>query len=177
MSQPFKLELHIAPLWETIHEIRDKMAVDERIRKHGEELVQATAMVASELLENAIKYGYNSPDGEGVRFTLDITDKEVVVSVLNGVAPNHSLEGLKGILDRIKGSANPMELYTERLMAIANNPKGQESGLGLYRIAYEGEFKLQYEITDKAVKIIARRMGRAYVPQPAEAGHVRLALV
>ena len=45
----------------------------------------------------------------------------------------------------------------ERLHEIAQNPKSGKSQLGLYRIAYETEYLLNYEISGKKLIITATK--------------------
>ena len=157
MSENLNVTLRIPPLWETINEIREKIASDDRIKKHGSDLLNAAMMVASELLENAVKYGFHNPDMQAVEFNLDITDTGIRIEVSNAIGPNHDLGKFKKIITDIMNSDNPGELYFKRVMEIVENPKGTGSCLGLYRIAYEGEFSLNYESSSQTLKIIATR--------------------
>lgn len=156
MNENLKIEFKIPPLWETINDIRNKISADDRV-KDDEEILNATTMVASELLENAIKYGHHSQDFSAVEFSLDITDQEIRIQVKNAYHGDHKIDVLKKNIEKIRTSENPGDLYCERLIEIANNPKQNESGLGLYRIAYEGEFSLELENTDNVVIVTARR--------------------
>lgn len=157
MSEQLEIDLEIPPLWDTINEIRAKIAEDERIKNHGEEFINASVMVASELLENAVKYGYHNDPGQGVAFNLVVDDESITIEVTNGVPPDFQAEKMLKLVEEIKNSENAELLYTNKLMEIASNPKRGESGLGLLRIAYEGEFFLDCEYEHPILKIKAKR--------------------
>lgn len=156
MSEDLSIQFKIPPLWETINDIRRKIAADDRV-KDNQDLLNATTMVASELLENAIKYGHHAPDFAAVEFNLDLVDREIRIQVKNAYHGDHSIEGLKRNIEKIRTAANPGDLYCDRLIEIANNPRQTGSGLGLFRIAYEGEFGLELEQDDHVVTVTARR--------------------
>ena len=157
MTKPLNIELEIPPLWDTINSIRSKIAQDKRITIHGEDLINATLMVASELLENAVKYGYHNDTAQGVNFNLHVEDNLIAIEVLNAVAPEFDIKVVSEKIDGIKNSNDPAALYTDKLLEIASNPKKGESGLGLLRIAYEGEFSLDYEFNNGLLSIKAKR--------------------
>lgn len=157
MPEPFHIEFSIPPMWETINGIRETISRDERVRNQGETLVNATVMVASELLENAVKYGFHNSDMPAVQFALDIGQDEVKIIVANALSPGANLSRFREILQAIQDSRNPEKLYTDRLLEIANNPIPGDSGLGLYRIAYEGGYNLKFVEQDSILTVYASR--------------------
>ena len=60
-------------------------------------------------------------------------------------------------INKIKNSPNLGELYMERLQEIALNPKSGKSQLGLFRIAYETGFTIDYEISGKKLIVKATK--------------------
>jgi hypothetical protein len=60
-------------------------------------------------------------------------------------------------IDEIRNSDDPAELYTRRLQELMDNTVKGKTQLGLYRIAYEGEFSLSYRIDNSRLTIIAER--------------------
>ncbi len=148
------IKVLINPTWNVISEIRKKTA--DLLKNYGQSLLDATMMVASELMENAVKYGQAVPNESMIEFQLSVNNT-IIIKVTNGVITEKHIETAMMHIDRIKNSDDPGLLYTERLKELLENPKQGVSQLGLYRIAYEGEFKLDYSFKDNLLTIIAQR--------------------
>jgi hypothetical protein len=107
------------------------------------------AMVAQELLENAVKYGAHRED-ERVVLTLRVAPEDVTIEVRNraGVDEEH-LRRFDQAIQRIRGYQDPFEAYVERLKHVSSRPYAHgESGLGLTRIAYEGRCALDFWVDE-----------------------------
>lgn len=146
MTQTGPLKLHISPAWEAIDGVRD--AVIAFLREHGEDegLVASVSMVACELTENAIKYG-RFRDGDGVEIAVGRSDAAVTVEVRHRTSQEDMprLTRLDRAIQWIRGFQDPFEAYVARLKEVAlQPPQSGESGLGLVRIAYEGESSLDF---------------------------------
>lgn len=143
------MKVRIAPEWDNIRTLWDPS------RKYLEEAgldrdtVDALAMVIQELLENAVKYG-QFKSGDDVRLTVHVRRREVTVEVVHPVASDETqLRKLDHVIQWIRGFQNPFEAYVERLKAVAaTTPQRGESGLGLVRIAYEGQSILDFYVND-----------------------------
>ncbi|MBI5497750.1 MAG: ATP-binding protein [Deltaproteobacteria bacterium] len=124
-----------------------------------EETVYALSMIAQELLENAVKYGHYPDDAHGIAVSLRVLKSEATVEVKSPAGPDDApLRRLDDTIQWIRGFQSPFEAYMERLKAVAMSPpSGGASGLGLVRIAYEGQAVLdfyinpQYELAVSAV--------------------------
>jgi hypothetical protein len=149
------LKYYIYPTWDIVHKI------EENAGKHFQGLdiniKEATMMVITELIENAVKYGAAIPGQEGVEFKFTIEKNKITTSISNGIISEKDVIPVKNHIDKIKASDSPMELYINRLKELLNNPIEGVSQLGLYRIAYEGQFKLDYKIENNILTIIATR--------------------
>jgi hypothetical protein len=109
------------------------------------------AMVAGELLENAVKYG----DWSGVsgvddqRFRLRVWGKgrAAQVSVENPVrrGDSHAEEVLR-TLGWLRGFPSAGDAYRAKLLEIAASREPARSKLGLVRVAYEGNCQLTAEL-------------------------------
>lgn len=110
------------------------------------------AMTAHELLENAAKYSNGAK--AVLRLSLDAgnPDGRVTVSPINETTPLH-IERLRQLLERLNAAPDPM-IHYQQLMR-ENARKDEESGLGLARIAAEGEMTMGLEITGATVAVIA----------------------
>lgn len=157
MSKEVDFTYNIEPVWDAVKEIRDKVeALLATVRK---ELSYASKMVTSELIENAIKYGsaVDSVKTKGIGFEFSVSDNQIRIKVTNRIISEKDYENVKTHIGIITETNNPKEIYVQRLAQLMENPKIGESQLGLYRIAYEGEFDLQYEFNDGVLTIIATR--------------------
>ncbi len=161
MSKPVRYKQTIQPLWSIVRQVRDK--VEAILAPAGEEISYACKMVASELVENAVKYGITG-DGQGVNgieFELSMVDREIVITVKNRVASEDHLKNARNHIDVINASGDPQQLYVERLKVLVEEPGGRgASQLGLYRIAYEGGFDLAYVVAGDVLTVIATRAMR-----------------
>lgn len=113
------------------------------------------AMVAGELLENAVKYA-RFQDGEVLVFRMrvwGVMGGESHVQVSNAAEP----ESAQVVLDtvaRIKAVTNVADLFRERLLEIAVSPR-RMSRLGLLRIAHEGRCRLDAAMKGDVLTITA----------------------
>jgi hypothetical protein len=114
------------------------------------------AMIAAELLENAIKYG--KWDGSAPLLHLRVWGQEgqAAVQVENPVDPSsNSTQALLETIQWLNGFSTPEDAYRERLLEVAKAPRKSNlvSRLGLTRIAYEGNCKLQAEFDGGNVRV------------------------
>jgi hypothetical protein len=109
----------------------------------------ALAMVAGELVENAIKYGdWTSADDQRFRLRVWGEGRSAHVLVENPVPHNNgSAAEVLNTLGWMRGFRSPIEAYHARLLEIAAAaPEDGNSKLGLVRIAYEGNCVLTAEL-------------------------------
>ena len=144
--------LTLKPKWEKIEDARitcDQFLTQAEV---SAEKVQAVTMVISELIENAIKYGSFSPSGDEIIAKITVAENIITVEVLNPVEKgNHRhLKELDRVIQWIRGFQNPFEAYIERVQEVSKKPlKDYESGLGLARIAYEGQSIIDFFLNDE----------------------------
>jgi Family of unknown function (DUF6272) len=115
-------------------------------------------MAALELAENVLKHGAGRGAGS---MTMAEENGEVVVCTENGV---HSAQTAQAVRQRIERIAEKgaRQLYVTRMLEIMQHPEPNSAGLGLLRIAYEGDFQLSCEIFGDRLRIQARR--RVHAP-------------
>ncbi len=162
MDHTIHFSRHLTPLWDGIKQIRN--TIDEVLDRYPDEVRNASKMTASELMENAVKYGTSVDQDTGISFELTATDRLVTITVTNRLLNTQDGEDAIQHLDIIKASENPETLYLRRLQALMNDMSLQKTQLGLYRIAYEGQFRLSYTcdrhlISITAVRSIASKQG------------------
>jgi hypothetical protein len=155
------LELQIAPEWETLKASWERcraMLVEAGVS--ADEAYQL-AMVAQELLENAVKYGAFEA-GDHVSVGIKVTREDVVVEVKSKVGVDDAhLRRFDQRIQWIRGFQDPFEAYVERMKIVSAQPYSDgESGLGLTRIAYEGRSVIDFYVDEDntlAVSAVHRR--------------------
>jgi hypothetical protein len=136
----------IPPDWDAIDGVRAQVISYLRGRSEEPAVVDAIAMVVTELTENAIKYGRFQIHPR-VAISLEVGEHAITVEVRNPTSSEDMAQ--LGRLDRtiqwIRGYQDPFEAYLARLQEVSmQNPDSAESGLGLVRVAYEGESSLDF---------------------------------
>jgi hypothetical protein len=110
---------------------------------------QSLAMVAGELVENAIKYGdWTSADDRRFRLRVWGEGRSAHVLVENPVPYNNgSAAEVLNTLGWMRNFRSPIEAYRAKLLEIAAADREDgNSKLGLVRIAYEGNCVLTAEL-------------------------------
>ena len=90
-----------------------------------------------------------------MEISLDLSGKECVIRITNNCNNPDMIEALFKMLKKLK-EGDPFELYVDRLQQLKDHPDGY-SRMGMLRIVYEGEFKLDGEIDGDRVTLTARR--------------------
>lgn len=145
------LELILPPEWDAVRAAWDPCRGVLVRSGLGDDEAYSLAMVAQELLENAVKYG--TREGEGITLSLRLDDGDVTVEVRSRLGEDDShLRTFDRTVQWIRGYQDPFEAYVERLKAAAAGPyEPGGSGLGLARIAYEGRCALDFFVDAASV--------------------------
>ena len=116
----------------------------------------AIAMVTSELVENAVKYGYWSGEDKHFRLRINGRRGSVTIQVENPVDPSDpQLHKLEATLAWIAEFPSTEAAYRAKMLEIASRPAGA-SGFGLVRCAYEGSSILRAELVEgHALRVVA----------------------
>lgn len=149
------LKICVLPVWDCIGGVREK--TEDLLKGYDKDLVSDTLMVVTELMENAVKYGMANTAGNMIDFELADKGKRIVIKVSNRVKLKEDTRQLTEIVDQISSSQDPAGLYISRMKELVNNSNPGKTQLGLYRIAYEGEFLLGYEWHGDIITISAVR--------------------
>jgi hypothetical protein len=155
------LALGIEPEWDAVKATWEPCrAMLGRAGLNDDESYQL-AMVAQELLENAVKYGaYRG--GERIALEVRVAAEDATVEVKSRVGVDDAhLRRFDQRIQWIRGFQDPFEAYVERMKIVSAQPYSNgESGLGLTRIAYEGRCMLDFYVDDEstlAVSAVYRR--------------------
>ena len=111
------------------------------------------------LLENAVKYGIAiDPEAQrGIEVEIAVNDG-ITITVTNRGNSDHITNALNHI-DKLQKTGDPKRLYMQRIGELIEGQEQEEScQLGLFRIAYEGQFELTYDVVeDNLITIKAHR--------------------
>jgi hypothetical protein len=145
------LEFSIKPDWQEVEKLRGEAEGFFQATGLPEELIDSLTMVTSELIENGIKYGSFSGKQETVRVIISLEPENITIEVIHPVDekayPN--LTNLDRTIQWIRGYQDPFEAFIERLREISKRPfEDKTSGLGLTRIAYEGQAILDFFVNE-----------------------------
>ena len=149
------LTFSITPAWEVVRRIEAK--ISSLFKDVDSELLNSTTMVLSELIENAVKYSDSSPEVKSININFVADNKSIIIIISNPVSNQNNVALVKRHIVRIQNTDNPQSLYIERLQQLLDNPQITYTQLGLYRIAYEGKFKLSYGYGNNILTIKAIR--------------------
>lgn len=149
----YSFECSITPRRKYIMELEKK--AEEFFSIHDQTLKHQIRTVIMELLENAEKYSAIKDKDTKIRFKFIANDNEITIQVSNQLlAPEH-YENLSRVIKQIQTTDDIEALYTSRLRTLAQNKDLNVSGLGLYRIAYEGGFQLSCDRKEDEVNVYA----------------------
>jgi hypothetical protein len=144
------LEWPVEQEWRTIELLRGSTLEKVAAAYGDREGAQRLAMVVSELLENAVKFGrWSSRDSLAGLATLRVVaeGRTVTVTVTNPVDPDRP--GVEELLERLRGidESSPEEAYLSRLRTLLAEPDLGAGGLGLVRMAYEAGCRISAQVT------------------------------
>jgi hypothetical protein len=168
----FHIELPIRSEWTAVEDLRGSVLACLRAVFEDDDRAEPLAMVAGELLENAVKYGrWDLHPDEPFALRVDGSDDEVEIAVTNPVdAPDPGVARLLELLRRLREAPSAREVYLERLRIVADED-GASGGLGLARIAYETGCTLEAEVLPAGVVRVRAVTPRAGAPAGAPALH------
>jgi hypothetical protein len=150
------LSVSIEPIWGTIRDVRDKVGV--LLKGYPAGLRSAVMMTASELLENAVKYGYSIDRAPRILFSLSLGNGLIQIRTVNGSNQSHNVERLQSRLQLLATTEDPTALYLNSIQQMLAHPKENGGdGLGLYRVVAEGGFALSCQYAHGVVDVLATR--------------------
>lgn len=153
-----RLSIQIHPRWEEIANVRRQTAGFLGGLKLQRDVVDAVAMVACELTENATKYGFYATGQGSIDISVSVDSSRVTVEVANpiGSTEGENLQRLDRMIQWIRGYQDPFEAYLQRLKDLSSEGlDSTESRLGLVRIAYEGQSVLDFFVNEHNVLAVS----------------------
>lgn len=152
MRQKFQIDLPI--IWSHTHNIRQQVA--SALAAYSETVRSSSVMAASELAENALRYGVAVPALPLPRLSFGLTSDSIELQVCNGLTDLDSLARLQRMIERMQPEGACEQLFLERLQELAAQPL-EPNRLGLYRIGHEGKFTLTCSYAEQVLTFNARR--------------------
>ncbi|PKL17226.1 MAG: ATP-binding protein [Spirochaetae bacterium HGW-Spirochaetae-5] len=146
-----EIRMSIKPEWENIEAVRVQTGTFLKIQKIQEDVMDAVIMNISELLENAIKYGNFNNGVNDVLASVSISERDITVEVKSPVKDedDRHFRRLDKIVQWVRGYQNPFEAYIEKIKEVSLQPiDDNQSGLGIVRIAYEGQSIIDFFVND-----------------------------
>ena len=145
------LALVLEPQWEQIEVVRDRCHGFLLERNLHTDVIDAVTMVACELVENAVKYGSYGDATAKITVDVEVAASGLTVEVTNPVGKEDAanLTRLDRMIQWIRGYQDPFQAYLERLKEVSvQSMDSEESGLGLVRIAYEGQSIIDFYVNE-----------------------------
>lgn len=149
-----RFSLHVPLAWQYVREVR--RTVEHALAASDGVVREAATMAASELVENAIKYGESVAAAPDVGFALTVSDERVTIDVTNGVSSAAGFAELRTTIGDIARARDCEPLYLSRLERLLSEP-AQRGKLGLYRVGLEGGFDLSYAYSQQVLTVTATR--------------------
>jgi len=143
--------------WDSAVTVRETTAAALQQTGYDDVVIEAVTMCITELTENAVKYGNDAAQGSKILASVHQNKTDIIVSVSNSIEHEQIISPLVKTLDALREAQNPGDLHIQRMREIMKSPKKGSSRLGIYRIAYEGDFKLGYKLKDGILTVEAKR--------------------
>lgn len=151
----FSIDLPVTTEWSNVEQLRASLNELVRLVSQDHNAGHAVSLVAAELAENAIKYGYWAEDPKVLRVRVWGELPVAHVLVENPVAPGSAVPvELARALAFIERFPSAREAYEAKVAAKAGG-EVDGSGLGLVRLSYEANCTLQAEVVGEVLRLRA----------------------
>ncbi len=141
-----ELNWKIKPEYKAISEV--KALFSDKLVAEGIPFSYDIEMGFTELMENSIKYSQETPDYNDISVKITLDNRILVITLSNYVKTDDDVRSLTTIINRINEYGKTLNLYLDRINEIISQDGIGKSQLGLYRIAYEAEFDITYDMID-----------------------------
>ena len=151
----FLIDLPVRNDWANIDLLRTSILNCFSAIFHDLDGCHAFAMVAGELLENAIKYGKWGDGDRLLHLRVWGGPNDANVQVENPIEPDsRHVKDLLATLDWMRKFPGAEEAYRAKLVEVAAAPRDRSvSRLGLVRVAYEGNCRLDAEVLGDVLRV------------------------
>jgi len=151
----FTIDMPVVRQWENIDGVRASLQTCVALLFQDVDQRHTLAMIAGELLENAVKYGDWGDGLEVCRFRVwGQIGGDCHIMVSNPIDSDARARPVFEVIERLQDAASPAEAYQARLIEIAAS-SAPVTQLGLLRIAYEGGCRLAGDLTSDTLTVTA----------------------
>ncbi|GMT49216.1 MAG: hypothetical protein IEMM0008_0755 [bacterium] len=147
------LHINIKPEWDELKNVMSAVSDFLLPFNLSNDIIHAMVMVSNELAGNAVKYGYFQNEAK-ISLDLSINKTHITIEVRNPIheSNEYHLQKLDKTIQWIRGYQDSFEAYTMKLKELAKSDLNcDESGLGLVRIAYEGESIIDFFVDENNI--------------------------
>jgi hypothetical protein len=146
------VDLSFGPRWAYVSCVRSFIANFCAISLDNKAQADKISLAASELVENAVKYG----SAEDTRIKVEVTnDRKFMVLTVENKATEEQIRVLQEEYKKIT-TGDPLQAYLEKMKEAALSSK-EKSQLGLARIRYETEADISLEFKPESVVSITAK--------------------
>ena len=149
--------LEVKPKWEESDRVRKESNHFLKANGISHDIAYALSMTACELFENAVKYGNFYRADNKICVAVEVSKSDIIIEVKNPVGEkSENLQQLDNTIQWIRGYQNPFQAYVEKLKEVSEKKlKEGESGLGLVRIAYEGQAIVDFYVDENNILAVS----------------------
>lgn len=142
--------------WAQVNEARTRVVAAMRDVLAPDEL-EAIEMATAELVENAVKYGSASPNGEPTaELRVHVSREAVVLEMRTYCATPSRYEALLEIVNRTSSPARARDEYVDALQQTLQGRRAPGQ-IGILRLVFEGDFVVTCRRDGLVVTVEARR--------------------
>jgi hypothetical protein len=150
----FTIDFPVLGEWENVDQVRLSLQTCIASLFQNVDLRHTLAMVAGELLENAVKYAHRDDDHTMFRLKIWGAIGDVAFVQVSNPVDDEGARIVLGAIADIRATDSVADSYFQRMREIATRPS-RISRLGLLRIAYEGGCELSAELRGDILTITA----------------------
>jgi hypothetical protein len=149
----FSFKTRVTSSWANIELLRQAVIASARAVFDDETSV-SIGTVASELMENAVKYGvWEGAAVQTMRVAVRGREKTIEVEV-EAPSSAEACAELDRHLDWIRSFPTAEHAYQARILELTTSPPDKRSSMGLVRIAVEGPCAIESELTADSLLVV-----------------------
>ena len=150
----FAIDFPVVGEWENVDQVRLSLQSCIATLFQNVDVWHTLAMVAGELLENAVKYAHRTEERTMFRLKIWGALGDVAFVQVSNPVDDESARTVLDAIASIRSAPSVAASYFQRMQEIASRPS-RLSRLGLLRIAYEGGCELTGELTAGLLTVTA----------------------
>ena len=145
------INFNLKPNSQNIEEVEKESSNFFKLHGLTDKTVQIQIMILNELIKNGIKYGKPTPSESEITVDIHIAKNEISIEVMNPLDETSCdrLKELEKTIQLLRGYQDPFEGYlVMQKKASKHSSNAEADGLGIARIAYEGQAIFDFFISE-----------------------------